>query len=160
MTNKNSGDEENNQNATNVKTEPLETMNDNDSGAENVETVTEEKTIGTFVTKTIGIKKHKKERKARCRLCGDSFENVKELNKHHCMDHDIQFCSECGKGFNTQSSLDKHKYYHCELKFVCEHCGQGFPFMSRLEQHKITHRMLATLPCMHKNLWSYLQEPR
>ena len=40
------------------------------------------------------------------------------------MDHDIQFCSECGKGFNTQSSLDKHKYYHHELKFMCEHCGQ------------------------------------
>ena len=61
VTNKNSGDEENNQNATNAKTEPVETMNDNDSRAENVETVTKEKTIGTFVTKTIGIKKHKKE---------------------------------------------------------------------------------------------------
>ena len=49
----------------------------------------------------------------------------------------------CGKGFNMQTSLDKHKYYHKELKFVCEHCGQGFPFLSRLEQHKVTHRTIA-----------------
>ena len=75
---------------------------------------------------------------------------MKKLNKHHRSDHDIQFCSDCGKGFSTQTSLDKHKYYHQELKFVCEHCGQGFPFVSRLEQHKITHRTIATLPCMHK----------
>ena len=110
-----------------------------------------EKVIGTFVTKTIGIKKHKKEQKVKYRLCGESVKNVKELNEHHRMDHNIQFCAECGKGFNMQSSLDKHKYYHRELKFACEHCGLGFPFMSRLEQHKVTHRKLATLPCMHKN---------
>ena len=129
---------ENDQNIINAKTEP-------------VETDTKEKIIGTFVTKTIGIRKHKKDRKVKCRLCGDSFANVKELNKHHRSDHDIQFCADCGKGFNTQTSLDKHKYYHQELKFVCEHCGQGFPFVSRLEQHKITHQKIATLPCMRKN---------
>ena len=50
-----------------------------------------------------------------------------------------------------QTLLDKHKYYHHELKFVCEHCEQGFPFVSRLEQHKITHQKIATLPCIHKN---------
>ena len=51
VSNKNSGDEANNQNATNAKTEPVETINNNDPGTENVETVTKEKTIGTFVTK-------------------------------------------------------------------------------------------------------------
>ena len=129
----------------------METDNTVDTETEPVGTDTKEKTIGTFVTKTIGIRKHKKERKAKCRLCGDSFDNVKELNRHHRSDHDIQFCSECGKGFNTQTSLDKHKYCHRELEFVCEHWGQRFPFVSRLEQHKITHRSMATLPCMHKN---------
>ena len=150
--NKNSEDEENNQNLTNAKTEPVETNKETKPG--NVETgnvETNEKAIGTFVTKTIGIGKHKKEWKAKCRLCGESFKNVKELNEHHRTDHNIQFCAECGKGFNTQSSLEKHKYYHRELKFTCEHCGMGFPFMSRLEQHKVTQRKLATLPCMHKN---------
>ena len=114
-------------------------------------TDTKERIIGTFVTKTVTIRKHKKAQKAKCRLCGESFDNVKELNKHHHSDHDIQFCSNCVKEFNMQTSLDKHKYYHKELKFVCEHCGQGFPFVSRLEQHKVTHRTIATLPSMHKN---------
>ena len=147
--NKNSENEENNQNFTNVKTEPVETNKETKSGTGNVET--NEKVIGTFVTKIVGIKKHKKERRAKCRLCGESFKNVKELNEHHQTDHDIQFCAECGKGFNTLSSLEKHKYYHRELKFACEHCGMRFPFMSRLDQHKVTHRKLATLPCIHKN---------
>ena len=121
-----------------------------DTVPEPVGTENKEWVIGTFVTKTVGIRKHKKAWRAKCRLCDTSFDNVKELNKHHHMDHDIQFCSDCGKGFNMQTSLDKHKYYHRELKFVCELCGQGFPFVSRLEQHKVTHRTLATLPCMRK----------
>ena len=147
----NNDEAENDQNTINTKLEPVEMDEANDTETEPVGTDTKERIIGTFVTKTVGIRKHKKEWKAKCRLCGDSFDNMKELNKHHSSDHDIQFCSDCGKGFNTQTSLDKHKYYHRELKFVCKHCGQGFPFVSRLEQHKITHRTIATLPCMHKN---------
>ena len=79
--NKNSEGDENNQNLTNTKTEPVETNKETESGTGNVET--NEKVIGTFVTKTIGIKKHKKEQKVKCRLCSESFKNVKELNKHH-----------------------------------------------------------------------------
>ena len=79
--NKNSENEENNQNYTNAKTEPVETNKETKSRTVNVET--NEKVIGTFVTKIVGIKKHKKERRAKCRLCGESFKNVKELNEHH-----------------------------------------------------------------------------
>ena len=79
--NKNSEDEENNQNFTNVKTETVETNKETKPRTGNVET--NEKVIGTFVTKTVGIRKHKKERKAKCKLCGESFKNVKELNEHH-----------------------------------------------------------------------------
>ena len=140
---------EKDQSTINMKPEPVERDEAEDTETEPVGTDSKERVIGTFVTKTVGIRKHKKERKAKCRLCGESFGNVKELNKHHRSDHNIQFCLDCSKGFNTQTSLDKHKYYHKELRFVCEHCGQGFPFVSRLEQH--THRTIATLPCMHKN---------
>ena len=108
---------------------------------EHVETDTKEKVIGTFVTKTVGIRKHKKSCKANCRLCCKSCDNVKELNHHHCKDHDIQFCADCGKDFNTQRALDKHCYVHKELKFVCEVCGQGFLFDSQLEQHKLTKNL-------------------
>ena len=97
--NKYSENEENNQNFTIVETEPVETNKETKSGTGNVET--NEKVIGTFVTKIVGIRKHKKERRAKCRLCGESFKNVKEQNEHHRTDHDIQFCAECGKGFNT-----------------------------------------------------------
>ena len=91
---------ENDQNIINVKTELVETDNTEDAETEPVGTDTKEKIIGTFVTKTIGIRKHKKDRNVKCRLCGDSFANMKELNKHHHSDHNIQFCADCGKGFN------------------------------------------------------------
>ena len=152
-TSKDTADEtETNQNKINTKTEPVETEQLDGLDTENVETETEtmEKIPGTFVTKTVGIQKQQKARRAKCRICDKSSASVKELNRHHHNDHDIQFCNDCDKGFNTQTVLDKHKYLHKELKFVCETCGRGFPFDSRLEQHKITHRTIATLPCMRK----------
>ena len=43
-------------------------------------------------------------------------------------------------GYNsTQSSLDKHKYTHKEMPFVCVACGDRFPFQSRLDQYMIKH---------------------
>ena len=68
---------ENDQNTINAKTEPVETDDTDDAKIEPVGTEPKEKIIGTFVTKTIGIRKHKKDRKVKCRLCGDPFANVK-----------------------------------------------------------------------------------
>ena len=85
-------------------------------------------------------KKNKAPRTAYCKLCTFSCPGVRALNEHHRSDHGIQFCPICSKGFNTQTSLDKHSYVHGENKFVCDICGKAFPFSSRLEQHKITHR--------------------
>ena len=93
---------ENDQNKLDIDAVPMETDTDGTVNQEPVETDTKEKIIGTFVTKTVGICKHKKSRKARCRLCEASCDNVKELSQHHRTDHDIQFCADCGKGFNTQ----------------------------------------------------------
>ena len=84
-------------------------------------------------------KKNKKLRKVRCKICNASCKGVKSLNKHHRSEHDIQFCSDCGKGFATQTALDKHSYVHGELNLVCETCGKAFPFDSRLQQHKLIH---------------------
>ena len=69
--NKKSENEENNQNFTNAETKPVETNKETKSGTGNVGT--DEKVIGTFMTKIVGIRKHKKERRAKCRLCGESF---------------------------------------------------------------------------------------
>ena len=80
-----------------------------------------------------------KKRKVKCKMCPNSFPNVKELNQHHKDDHGVVTCKDCNKLFSSQSTLDKHSYVHKELKFNCEHCGRRFPFESRLEQHLMTH---------------------
>ena len=115
MTTKDTDETENDQNKINTKPEPVEMVQSDDTEKENVETDSKEKIIGTFVTKTVGIRKHKKARRAKCRICEKSCANVKELNQHHRSDHDNKFCPKCRKGFNTQTSLDKHKYLHKDL---------------------------------------------
>ena len=61
---------------------PVETTPLDDS---ETDTDTEDKqlVIGTLVMKTVGIVKCKKKRKAHCKICGASCNNVKELNQHH-----------------------------------------------------------------------------
>ena len=98
-----------------------------------------EQTYTVSIKSYVLKKKNKKLRKVRCKICNASCEGVKSLNEHHRSEHDIQFCSDCGKGFATQTALDKHSYVHGELNFVCETCGKAFPFDSRLQQHKLTH---------------------
>ena len=106
---------------------------------------------GTLVTRSFELKKYKRPRRFKCKICGESATSVKDLNVHHRSTHDVQFCDDCGIGFFTKSALEKHIYIHKELQFVCDRCGMGFPFESRLSQHKITHHTYASLKCMKKN---------
>ena len=137
------------------KTSPVETLPQDNSDTEDydAETYTQNTAPvnGTLVMKTVGIVKRKKKRKARCKICGTSCTNVKELNQHHKDTHDIVFCPECDKAFSTHTSLDKHMYVHKDMEYVCDQCGQHFLFDSRLSQHKITHRKVGTQYCMVKN---------
>ena len=85
---------------------PVETTPSNGSETElyaNTESESENKkpVNGTLVMKTVGIVRHKKKRKARCKICGNSCKNVKELNQHHRDTHDIVFCPDCNKAFST-----------------------------------------------------------
>ena len=139
---------------------PVETTPSNDSETEsyvNTESEAENKkpVNRTLVMKTVGIVRRKKKRKARCKICGNSCKNVKELNQHHRDTHDIVFCPDCNKAFSTRTSLDKHMYVHKAMDYVCDKCSQSFLFKSRLKQHKITHRTVATHSCMVKNLQEY-----
>ena len=97
-------------------------------------------------------KKNKEPRTVYCKLCDFSGAGVRALNEHHRSDHGIQFCPDCNKGFNTQTSLDKHSYVHGENKFICDICGKAFQFSSRLEQHKLIHKD-TRLFCMKPDLW-------
>ena len=112
---------------------------------------------GSLVTCSFELKKYKRPRRFKCKLCGDSSKSVKELNAHHRATHDVEFCDECSKGFSTKSALDKHWYVHRELCFICDRCGMGFPFESQLSQHKITHSTYASLKCMKKNCDKYFK---
>ena len=103
---------------------------------------------GTLVMCSFELKKYKRPRRFKCKICGESATSVKDLNAHHRSTHDVQFCDDCGKGFSTKSAVEKHIYIHKELRFGCDRCGMGFPFKSQLSQHKITHRTYASLKCM------------
>ena len=133
-------------------------MADDSEHAEHVETTdsavsveTESPKRGTLVTCSFKLRKYKRPRKFKCKICGDSSTSVKELNAHHRLTHNVQFCEDCGKGFSTASALEKHVYVHKELQFICDRCGHGFPFESQLVQHKITHHTYPSLKCMKKN---------
>ena len=101
-------------------------------------------------------KKNKAPCTAYCKLCEFSGPSVRALNEHHQADHGIQFCPVCNKGFNTQTSLDKHSYVHGENKFMCDTWGKSFPFSSRLEQHKLTHKDVR-LFCMKTTCGKYFK---
>ena len=76
----------------------------------------------------------------RCKICKGAFGSVKDLNDHHRENHGVVDCDLCYKKFETHTALDKHKYSHKNLNFVCEDCGQSFAFKSRLDQHRIVHQ--------------------
>ena len=141
--------------AVNVETSdpPVEMTPSNDSETEgyvNTDSESENKqpVIGTLVMKTVGIVKRKKKRKARCKICGNSCNNVKELNQHHKDTHDIVFCLDCDKAFSTHTSLDKHMYVHKDMDYVC---GPMWPKFSFREQTKTTqnHSSQSGHPSLH-----------
>ena len=57
------------------------------------------------------------------------------------------FCSECKKGFSTQSGYVKHQQMHStnqiQKNFSCKFCNKGYTSLSALKMHIRTH----TLPC-------------
>ena len=57
------------------------------------------------------------------------------------------FCSDCKKGFSTQSGYIKHQELHranqIQKTFSCKFCNKGYTSLSALKMHTRTH----TLPC-------------
>lgn len=57
------------------------------------------------------------------------------------------YCSECKKGFSTQSGYIKHDELHksnqIQRDFSCRFCNKGYTSLSALKMHTRTH----TLPC-------------
>ena len=131
-------------------TPPLETDRPTDDQAENASPVltvpskpskTDDsmpKGKGSFATRSFTLKKTKRRRKYRCKLCTEVLDSAHLLTIHHQQKHGILYCDECNKAFNNPTSLVRHKYQHKELRFNCN-CGASFAFYSQLQTHSVVH---------------------
>ena len=99
-----------------------------------------------FVTKTIGLVKHKRNRVFKCKKCDRHFPTMSQLNSHYKDNQDPVKCYVCHRLFNTPSTLDRHLYLHEIATKKCR-CGKLFRFKSELESHKLTHQHIRRQKC-------------
>ena len=105
---------------------------------------------GKLVTTQHGIiKRPKRVRKFKCKICNNVFNSMKEWNKHYEENHPLLPCLDCGKMFCNPRSLYHHRYTHTKTMaiFPCTKCDRVFPFISQLESHMFTHRKVKHFPC-------------
>ena len=103
---------------------------------------------GTLDVMHHGLKRPKKIRKFRCKLCNVILYSRKEANDHHKKKHGKCYCNVCGHRCNTPSTLERHMYSHSEKKdHVCRTCGEAFRFEGEWKQHRFKHRRIAAFPC-------------
>lgn len=82
---------------------------------------------------------HEKLRLYNCRICDKSFGRGDILKNHIMNIHRIGIgemfnCSECGKQFKNQKTLNVHKSAHNQIGFKC-HCGASFMYKNNLQRH-------------------------
>ena len=70
-----------------------------------------------------------------CMVCGHRFNFATEL-KNHLPVHDAaskHYCTQCGKGFASKSSLRQHGQIHLNLQIPCPDCIKTFGTDNRLQ---------------------------
>ena len=105
---------------------------------------------GKLITTQHGIiKRPKRVRNFKCKICNNVFNSMKEWNRHDEENHPLLPCLDCGKMFCNPTSLYRHRYMHTKTTpiFPCTKCDRVFPFISPLESHTFTHRKVKHFPC-------------
>ena len=102
-----------------------------------------------FITVTHGIRKTKKIRRFRCKLCSVITESQAAANNHYRLNHPPIKCTDCDAVFNNPNSLRRHKYTHLEMNYLCHTCGKRYPFESDLANHRLKHRRNPGHMCNH-----------
>ena len=102
-----------------------------------------------FVTVTHGIRKIKKTRKFKCKICKNITDSQAEANKHYRKNHPPVMCTVCSRIFNNPCSLHRHSYCHQEKSYPCRNCGRDFPFESDLSNHRLKHHRHSSHMCNH-----------
>ena len=77
-----------------------------------------------------------------CPKCPKKFVLKGQLKPHMRRIHSIGrsfICGQCGKGFKSESEVDKHKTTHEEKKLKCDLCDLKFRASKHLEQHRMRH---------------------
>ena len=88
-----------------------------------------------------GLKKTKRVRHFKCKLCDEVFESTKDWNTHYADIYPMIPCETCGHYFRNPSSLHWHRYVHTKMEgiYPCTKCEQVFPFESQLKSHMFKH---------------------
>ena len=107
---------------------------------------------GKLTTTEHGIvKRPKKVRKFKCKICDCIFGSTKLWNRHYEETHPQIPCDDCGKMFRNPTSLYRHRYTHTKVEeiYPCTKCERVFPFSSQLSSHMFSHRKVSHFPCTH-----------
>ncbi|KAL0809189.1 hypothetical protein ABMA28_011415 [Loxostege sticticalis] len=83
-----------------------------------------------------------------CKLCGGSYEQHKEIQKHIILNHKTPYkCMYCEKKFTTTALRAAHVRTHSDDKFKCSYCEKSFNAKYTLKLHENTHTKTEIFKC-------------
>lgn len=86
------------------------------------------------------VNKNFRAEETKCLKCGKIFEHPNQLKAHMKLHNFRYSCSQCEKGFTSQSGYYQHQRVHKRGRiFICSQCKKGFLCNYSLKQHERLH---------------------